>query len=201
MNKLRNFLYVVLAAALFFGSANFAFAQDQQGQGRRGGRGGGRRDQSGAQQPRPEGAQANPQGQRGDVSGRRGGNGARGNPAGAPGKSSTAPAKLTGPSTDEFFVISSIDRTHHALVLLRATQITATLDVEDKTQFVGEDNKPLKLTDFRTGDTIFVVYGKRSDGSLVAQHVRKGMMTMAELRKRYLPSLPVTANPRRQPGS
>ncbi len=194
MNKLRNFLYVVLAAALFLGSANFAIAQDQQGQGRRGGRGGGRRDQSGAQQPRPEGAQSNPQGQRGDGSGRRGGNG-------APGKSSAAPAKLTGPSTDEFFVISSIDRTHHALVLLRATQITATLDVEDKTQFVGEDNKPLKLTDFRTGDTIFVVYGKRSDGSLVAQHVRKGMMTMAELRKRYLPSLPVTANPRRQPGS
>lgn len=98
--------------------------------------------------------------------------------------------------SDEFFVISSIDKAHSALVLLRPTQITATLTVTDKTQFADEKGKALKLTDFRTGDTIFVSYSTKSDGTLTAEHVRKGMMTVAEMRKRYLPGLPITTSPK-----
>ena len=106
--------------------------------------------------------------------------------------SSAPPAHTVGAPTDEFFVISSIDKTHNALVLLRATQITATVSVDDKTTFAGEDGKPLKLSDFRTGDTIFAVYETKSDATLTAKSVRKGRMTIAELRRRYLPSLPIT---------
>ena len=96
---------------------------------------------------------------------------------------------------DEFFVISSIDKAHNTLILLRPTQITATLAVTPKTQFFDDKGKAQKLTDFRTGDTIFVTYSSQPDKGLVAEHVRKGMMTMLEMRKRYLPGLPITKSP------
>jgi hypothetical protein len=97
---------------------------------------------------------------------------------------------------DEFFVISSIDKAHNAMILLRPTQITATVYVTSKTQFADENGKALKVTDFRTGDTIFVSYSQQPDKTLGAEHVRKGMMTMAEMRKRYLPGLPITSSPK-----
>jgi hypothetical protein len=181
MNKFRNISLILFAAAFILCSASASFAQDQQGQQGQGRRGGHRGQGADTQAP-PAGAQTPPAGNR------RGGNSSAG-----PGKpAAKMPAKATGPTTNEFFVISSIDKAHHALILLRATQITATLDVDDKTQFAAEDGKALKLTDFRTGDTIFVDYAKNSDGTLTAVHVKKGMMTIAELRKRYLPSLPIT---------
>jgi len=96
---------------------------------------------------------------------------------------------------DEFFVISSIDKAHNALVLLRPTQITATIAVNDKTKYVDENGKAIKMTDLRTGDTIFVTYSTQNN-ALVAQSVRKGMMTTAEMRKRYLPGLPITSSPK-----
>jgi len=96
---------------------------------------------------------------------------------------------------DEFFVISSIDKTHNALILLRPTQITATLGVNDKTKYIDETGKAIKVADLRTGDTIFVTYSTQNN-NLVAQSVRKGMMTTAEMRKRYLPGLPITTSPK-----
>jgi hypothetical protein len=97
--------------------------------------------------------------------------------------------------SDEFFVISSVDKAHNALILLLPTEITATIGLNDKTKFSDENGKPLKLTDLRTGDTIFVTYSTQNN-SLVAQSVRKGMMTTAEMRKRYLPGLPITSSPK-----
>ncbi len=96
---------------------------------------------------------------------------------------------------DEFFVISSVDKTHNALILLLPTEITATIGVTDKTKYTDENGKPLKLSDFHTGDTIFVTYSTQA-GNLTAQSVRKGMMTTAEMRKRYLPGLPITNSPK-----
>lgn len=98
-------------------------------------------------------------------------------------------AATTG--SDEFFVVSSVEKNN--LVLLRPTEITAVVAVTDKTQIVDENNKPIKLTDLRTGDTIFVTYATASNGTMTATHVRKGMMTVAELRKRYEPALPSTS--------
>jgi len=96
---------------------------------------------------------------------------------------------------DEFFVISSVDKAHNALVLLRPTEITTTIAVSDKTKFVDENGKAIKVTDLRTGDTIFVTYSTQNN-SLTAQSVRKGMMTTSEMRKRYLPGLPITSSPK-----
>jgi hypothetical protein len=95
--------------------------------------------------------------------------------------------------SDEFFVVSSVEK--GTLILLRPTEITAIITVTDKTQIVDEQNKPLKLTDLRTGDTIFVNYSSGSGGTMTASHVRKGMMTVAELRKRYETALPAVAVP------
>jgi hypothetical protein len=92
--------------------------------------------------------------------------------------------------TDEFFVVSSVQKT--TLVLLYPTETTATIAVTDKTQIVDENGKALKVSDLRAGDTIFVTYSTASGGTLTATHVRKGMMTTAELRKRYEPGLPAT---------
>ena len=97
--------------------------------------------------------------------------------------------------SDEFFVISSVDKTHNALILLRPTEITTTVGVNDKTKFVDENGKPIKVTDLRTGDTIFVTYTTQNN-ALVATSLRKGMMTTAEMRKRYLPGLPITSSPK-----
>jgi hypothetical protein len=91
---------------------------------------------------------------------------------------------------DEFFVVSSVEKT--TLVLLYPTETTATITVNDKTQIVDENGKALKVSDLRAGDTIFVTYSTISGGTLLASHVRKGMMTTAELRKRYEPGLPAT---------
>jgi hypothetical protein len=96
---------------------------------------------------------------------------------------------------DEFFVISSVDKSHNALVLLRPTEITTTVSVNDKTKYVDENGKAIKVTDLRTGDTIFVTYATQNN-ALTATNVRKGMMTTAEMRKRYLPGLPITSSPK-----
>jgi hypothetical protein len=96
---------------------------------------------------------------------------------------------------DEFFVISSVDKTHNTLILLLPTEITATIGVSDKTKYTDENGKTIKLSDFRTGDTIFVTYSTQGNAQ-VASSVRKGMMTTAEMRKRYLPGLPITTSPK-----
>lgn len=96
---------------------------------------------------------------------------------------------------DEFFVISSVDKTHNTLILLLPTEITATIGVSDKTKYTDENGKAIKLADFRTGDTIFVTYSTQGSAQ-VATSVRKGMMTTAEMRKRYLPGLPITTSPK-----
>jgi hypothetical protein len=97
--------------------------------------------------------------------------------------------------SDEFFVISSVDKAHNSLILLLPTEITATIGVNDKTKYIDENGKAIKLTDFHTGDTIFVTYSTQSS-NLMATVVRKGMMTTAEMRKRYLPGLPITTSPK-----
>jgi hypothetical protein len=97
--------------------------------------------------------------------------------------------------SDEFFVISSVDKAHNSLILLLPTEITATVGVNDKTKYTDENGKAIKLSDFRTGDTIFVTYSTQGSAQ-VATTVRKGMMTTAEMRKRYLPGLPITTSPK-----
>jgi hypothetical protein len=91
---------------------------------------------------------------------------------------------------EDFFVISSIDRAKHLLVLLQPTEVTEAMGVSDKTQFFDDKGKALKITDFRAGETVFITSHRQADGSMLADRVRKGYMTVAEMRRRYVPFLP-----------
>jgi hypothetical protein len=116
----------------------------------------------------------------------------------------SAHAQTPPPTTkfpDAFFVVSSVDRTHNALILLAPTEIAEVFQVTDKTQFFDENNKSLKLSDLRAGDTIYVSSHTNSDGTFTLDRVRKGEMTVAELRRRYLPGLPADAGQTSQTSS
>ena len=102
-------------------------------------------------------------------------------------------------SADQFYLISSVDKTHNMLVLMHPWQVTQTVNVTDKTQYQDDQGKPIKLTDLRAGDTIFAVT-HNDKGNVVVDKIRKGVMTVAELRKRYLPYLPATAGSAQHPG-
>ncbi len=99
-----------------------------------------------------------------------------------------APADRKKPaaSNDEFFIVSSVDLLKHQLVLKRPTEVTVLMHVNDKTAYLDANGKPLRLTDLRAGDTVYVNATAGSDGELLAQRIRKGPMTVQELHKRYL---------------
>lgn len=88
--------------------------------------------------------------------------------------SKVVPATL---GVNDFFVVSSVDTVNHSLALLRPTQVTATLSVTSHTQISDANGNPLKLADFRPGDTIFASYSSASD-TLVADTIKKGTMRM-----------------------
>jgi hypothetical protein len=94
--------------------------------------------------------------------------------------------KKPAAANDEFFIVSSVDAPKHQLVLKRPTEVTVLMNVDDKTVYLDESGKPLRLTDLRAGDTVYVNAAAGSDGELLAQRIRKGPMTVQELHKRYL---------------
>ncbi|HET9402183.1 MAG TPA: hypothetical protein VFO34_14655 [Candidatus Acidoferrales bacterium] len=111
-----------------------------------------------------------------------------------------AQSKAPGKASDEFYLISSVDRPHNMLVLMHPWQVTQTVSVTDKTQYLDDQGKPIKLTDLRAGDTIFATT-HADKSNVVVDKIRKGVMTVSELRKRYLPYLPATAGNAKMPGS
>ncbi len=64
--------------------------------------------------------------------------------------------------------------------------MTLTMRVTEKTRCRGEEGRPIRFTDLRAGDTIFVVSERDSSGQPVASSIRKGPMTVEELRRRSL---------------
>ncbi len=97
--------------------------------------------------------------------------------------SARAPEPAAG---EEFFIISSVDAKKQQIVLKRPTEVTEIIRVTDKTTYLGEDGKPLQLKDFRAGDTVYVTVTASREGSPVALRIRKGIMTVDELHRRYL---------------
>lgn len=116
--------------------------------------------------------------------------------AGVCGGQSKSPTKMS----DDFYLISSVDRPHNMLVLMHPWQVTQTVSVTDKTQYLDDQGKPIKLTDLRAGDTIFATT-HTDKGTVTVDKIRKGVMTVSELRKRYLPYLPATAGNTKMPGN
>ncbi len=89
------------------------------------------------------------------------------------------------PPGDEFFIISSIDAAKNQLVVKRPTEVTDVMHVDKATRYLDEKGKPIGLADLRAGDTVFIA-SKPGAGASVAVQIRKGPMTLIELRRRYL---------------
>ena len=102
--------------------------------------------------------------------------------AAAIGAGSPAPS-----SSEEFFIVSSVDSGKSAMVLKRPTEVTLTMRVAEKNaRCRDEQGKPIRFTDLRAGDTVFIASEPDSSGHPVASSVRRGPMTVEELHRRYL---------------
>jgi hypothetical protein len=95
-------------------------------------------------------------------------------------------AQTTAQAGEQFFIISSVDPAKQQLVLKRPTEVTTLMRVDDKTAFLDEDGAPLRLTDLRAGDTVYVLSRQTGGTGPTASRIRKGPMTLAELHKHYL---------------
>ncbi|MGH9776148.1 MAG: hypothetical protein ACRD50_14510 [Candidatus Acidiferrales bacterium] len=111
------------------------------------------------------------------------GNSTATNAAAKPTTSKTSVAAQTG---ERFYIISSIDVQKNQLLLKLPTEVTRIMSVGPKTTYLDESGKPIKLTDLRAGDTVWVLAGGGSGADQVAIRIRKGAMTVQELHKSYL---------------
>jgi hypothetical protein len=87
---------------------------------------------------------------------------------------------------EEFFIVSSVDASKQTMVLKRPTEVTLIMQVTEKTRCRNEQGKPVRFTDLRAGDTVFIASARNGSGQLVAASIRQGIMTLPELRRRYL---------------
>jgi hypothetical protein len=87
---------------------------------------------------------------------------------------------------EDFFIVSSVDVQKSAMVLKRPTEVTVTMRVGPRTTYRSEGGKAIQLSDLRAGDTVFIASRPDASGGLTASTVRKGIMTVPELKRRYL---------------
>jgi len=85
----------------------------------------------------------------------------------------------------EFFIVSSVDLAKRQILLKRPTEVTELMRVDSGTHYSDEHGKPIRLTDLRAGDTVYIV-ANSSAGQSVALTISKGPMTLDVLRERYL---------------
>ncbi len=105
-------------------------------------------------------------------------------PAPAPSASTPAQGKKST-AGEQFFIVASVDLQKSQLLLKHPTEVTLLVKTDAKTQFLDETGKPIKLSDLRAGDTIWVISsGGAADAT--ATRVRKGQMTVADLHRYYL---------------
>lgn len=95
-------------------------------------------------------------------------------------------AKAPATGGEEFFIISSVDMKKNQLVMKRPTEVTVVMGVTEKSVYFDEKGKALGFKDFRAGDTVYVVSSRNAEGSRVVTRIRKGPMTLEQLRRRYL---------------
>lgn len=94
-----------------------------------------------------------------------------------------APAPL---SSEEFFIVSSVDLAKSTLVLKRPTEVTLAMLVTAKTRIRNEQGKAIRMGDLRAGATVFIQSELDASGQRAASSVREGPMTVPVLRDRYL---------------
>jgi hypothetical protein len=96
----------------------------------------------------------------------------------------SVPIKKT-PAGEQFFIVASVDLQKSQLLLKYPTEVTLLMRVDGSTKFADESGKPLKLSDFRAGDTVWVTSANEK-GDVAALRVRKGGMGVADLHRYYL---------------
>ena len=89
-------------------------------------------------------------------------------------------------STEEFFIVSSVDSGKGLMVVKRPTEVTLTMGLSEKTRCRDEQGKPIRAVDLRAGDTVFIASDRNASGQPVAASIRRGPMTVPELHRRYL---------------
>jgi hypothetical protein len=95
------------------------------------------------------------------------------------------PAMAAAGDGEEFFILSSVDAARGRIVLKRPTEVTLVMQVTAQTAYRDEQGKTLRLSDLRTGDTLYITFRQSPAGEPTALRVRLGPMTVQEL-QRYL---------------
>jgi hypothetical protein len=97
---------------------------------------------------------------------------------------STVPVKKT-PAGEQFFIVASLDLQQKQLLLKYPTEVTLLVKTTDQTKFVDDSGNAMKLSDLRTGDTVWLT-STGTGANTTATKVRKGEMTVADLHRYYL---------------
>ena len=95
-------------------------------------------------------------------------------------------AHSPAPPAEEFFIVSSVNSDKGTMVVKRPTETTLTILVSSKTRCRGEKGEAIRFTDLRAGDTVFIASEPDPSGHPAASSIRRGPMTLEELRRRYL---------------
>jgi hypothetical protein len=103
-----------------------------------------------------------------------------------PGTASGQAAERQAKQADSFFIVSSVDVKKNQIVLKLPTEVTQVVEVTPASTYRDEAGKPLKFGDLRAGDTVYATLRRNANGALVVVSIRRGPMTLEELRRRYL---------------
>jgi hypothetical protein len=106
-------------------------------------------------------------------------------PSPAPTRSSTAAQDKKTAAGESFFIVGSVDQQKSQFLLKRPTEVTLLVTVNANTKYFDDSGQPLKATDFRTGDTVWLTSSGNPDNP-AAVRIRKGEMTVADLHRYYL---------------
>ena len=106
-------------------------------------------------------------------------------PAVPPAASGVAPLGRKTSAGETFYIVASLDQSKSQLLLKLPSEVTMLMGVTATTQIQDENGAPLKLSDLRAGDTVWVT-SSGSAAAPTAVHIRKGQMTSADLHRYYL---------------
>ncbi len=101
-----------------------------------------------------------------------------------PARTGAAEDKKTA-AGESFFIVGSVDQQKSQFLLKRPTEVTLLVTVNANTKYFDDSGQPLKATDFRTGDTVWLTSSGNPDNP-TALRIRKGEMTVADLHRYYL---------------
>jgi hypothetical protein len=88
-------------------------------------------------------------------------------------------------SGEQFLIVASVDRQKSQLLLKYPTEVTALVKISPDAQFLDATGKPIKLSDLRTGDTVWATL-TGDPANPTATKIRLGQMTVADLHRYYL---------------